>query len=96
MDDGSPPVALATGDVVFPHGVGHTLADNPATPAIELGDYVADLAPGGKAALPMGEDGRATTLLCGSYFFGPDGANRSCAACRACSTSPQATARIHN
>lgn len=76
MDDCSPPVALETGDiVVFPHGVGHTLADDPATPVIELSDHVAELAPGGKAALPMGEDGPATTLLCGSYFFGPDGAN---------------------
>src|SRR6266545_4403744 len=32
-------VALSTGDVVvFPHGTGHTLADHPATPAVELGD----------------------------------------------------------
>src|SRR4051812_46976687 len=58
-------VALGTGDVVvFPHGTGHTLGDDPATPAIELGDTVANLLPGGRIALPSGGSGEPTTLLC--------------------------------
>ena len=68
--------ALGQGDVVvFPHGAGHTLCDHPETPSVELHDLVAELPPGGRIALPCGEDGEPATVLCGSYSFAADGAN---------------------
>jgi AraC-like DNA-binding protein len=76
LDDSGDQVALGPGDVVvFPHGAGHTLGDHPATPAVELGDLVTDLAPGDRVALPSGDSGDPTTLLCGSYSFAAEGAN---------------------
>jgi AraC-like DNA-binding protein len=75
LDGAAGPIALGPGDVVvFPHGIGHVLADDPSTPAIELGDHVAALTPGARVPMPSGA-GEATTILCGSYSFGPDGAN---------------------
>jgi len=69
-------VALGPGDVVvFPHGTGHTLGDHPATPAVEFGELVADLAPGDRVDFPSGGGGEPTTLLCGAYSFSADGAN---------------------
>lgn len=69
-------VRLDPGDVVlFPHGAGHVLADDLATPPHEFGRIVATLAPGGCVALPFdgSSDGVATVLLCGSYSFGREG-----------------------
>jgi AraC-like DNA-binding protein len=76
LDQGGEPVALGPGDViVFPHGTGHTLGDEPETPAVEFLDLVAGLAPGERIILPSGGDGDRTSLLCGSYSFAADGAN---------------------
>ncbi|HEV2678674.1 MAG TPA: AraC family transcriptional regulator [Aliidongia sp.] len=75
LDGTDAPIMLGPGDViVLPHGTGHTLGDRPDTPAIELAERVADLAPGQRVMLPSG-DGDPTTLFCGSYSFGPDGTN---------------------
>lgn len=76
LDTSDDYVALGPGDiVVFPHGAGHTLGDHPTTPAIDLGELVAELAPGDQINLPSGERGEPTILLCGSYSFAVDGAN---------------------
>ncbi|MFD1146141.1 AraC family transcriptional regulator [Saccharothrix hoggarensis] len=63
---GGDPVPLSPGDVVFlPHGRGHTVADDPATPSVDVVQ-----APDGSWAetedVPPG-DGPTTVLLCGSY-----------------------------
>ena len=47
----------------------HTLADLPATPAVELEGLVASLSPGELLALPYGGDGERTILLCGSFLL---------------------------
>src|SRR5262245_47895038 len=66
LDGDGAGIALGPGDVVVvPHGAGHTLADAPATPALEFGELVADLAPGERVSLPCGA-GEPTILLCGS------------------------------
>ncbi len=68
-------VALGPGDVVvFPHGMGHVMGDDPATRAVEFGGLVGGLSPGERVELPCG-GGDPTTLLCGSYSFGAEGAN---------------------
>ena len=75
LDGSGTPVALGPGDVVvFPHGAGHTLTDQPATPGFQFQHLVAELEPGGRVDLPSG-DGEAAALLCGSYSFAADGAN---------------------
>ncbi|MFC6018449.1 AraC family transcriptional regulator [Plantactinospora solaniradicis] len=64
--DGPGPVALAPGDVVFlPHGRGHGLADDPATPLV-------DVVQGPDRAWVLSEDvppgaGPTTLMLCGAY-----------------------------
>jgi AraC-like DNA-binding protein len=76
LDGENKSVALGPGDIVlFPHGTGHTIGDVPDTPAIELGHHVGAVSPGARVALPIAGDGDPTTILCGSYSFGPDGAN---------------------
>ncbi len=76
LDGNGDPIALGPGDVVvLPHGTGHTLADDPATPRIEIAEHVGRLRPGERVALPTGGNGDSTILLCGSYSFGADGAN---------------------
>jgi AraC-like DNA-binding protein len=66
LPEGAEPVALEEGDVVFlPHGLGHGLADAPATAPAESGSTPLD------GALPDQEvppDGR-TVLLCGGYLL---------------------------
>lgn len=62
--------ALSEGDVlVFPHGAGHTLGDDPRRPAIEVSNMPVDDLP-----LPHA-DGEPTTVLCGAYSFSADGSN---------------------
>ncbi|GIG88159.1 AraC family transcriptional regulator [Plantactinospora endophytica] len=63
---GQQPIGLAPGDVVFlAHGRGHGLADDPATPLV-------DVVPGPHGSWVLGEDvaagsGPTTVLLCGAY-----------------------------
>jgi AraC-like DNA-binding protein len=69
------PVRLCEGDVVLlPHGAAHVLADDLASPVVDLHPIVARIAPGQTIPLPQG-DGSSTTLLCGSYSFSLDGGN---------------------
>lgn len=75
LDGTGQQVALGEGDVVvFPHGTGHTLGDNPATPGIDIGDMPNEHAPTTRRPLSSGT-GEKTTVLCGSYSFSADGAN---------------------
>ncbi|MFF3115634.1 AraC family transcriptional regulator [Kitasatospora sp. NPDC057904] len=71
---GAEPVRLGAGDVLFlPHGSGHALADDPATPLTapvckpdEPGDaYVADTVD------RLGLSGPATVVLCGAHELDP-------------------------
>ena len=67
---------LAAGDVVlFPHGSGHTLGDNPATPPTEFAALAGCAPPDAPVELPIGGNGPPTTLLCGSYVYAADGPN---------------------
>ena len=72
LDGTGQQVALDEGDVVvFPHGTGHTLGDDPATVGIDVGDLPDERAP----ELASSGAGDATAVLCGSYSFAADGAN---------------------
>jgi AraC-like DNA-binding protein len=69
-------VELAAGDVVlFPHGAGHTLSDDPVTPAVEFSAITDLVKPGTRVEVPVGGGGAPTTLLCGSYVYAADGPN---------------------
>jgi AraC-like DNA-binding protein len=66
--DGDPtPLALAGGDlIVFPHGAGHQLADDPGTPArwqIPLDEVMPDEC----MLIALGGGGATTSLLCGTF-----------------------------
>jgi AraC-like DNA-binding protein len=75
-DGGHEPVRLQAGDIVlFPHGAGHTLADDPDTPPLEFADLAEGVPPGARVPGPFRGQGESTTLLCGSYVFAADGAN---------------------
>ena len=70
------PVPLAAGDVVFrPHGRGHTLADNPATPPAPACDPSDPQAlqryATGTVGTPAGAGIPATVTLCGAYELDP-------------------------
>ncbi|NUP01346.1 MAG: AraC family transcriptional regulator [Nonomuraea sp.] len=66
LPPGREPVPLAPGDVVFlPHGRGHAIADDPATPLVDVvqdheGNWVLS------EEAPQGA-GPATLMLCGAY-----------------------------
>jgi AraC-like DNA-binding protein len=76
LDGESDPTELAAGDVVvLPHGTGHTIADGPGQPAVELHQLVGNVRPGQRIALPSGTTGEETVLLCGSYSFSAEGMN---------------------
>jgi AraC-like DNA-binding protein/quercetin dioxygenase-like cupin family protein len=69
-DDVGSAVRLGPGDVVvFPRGAGHTVCDDPATPAIEFGPLAAQVGPGERIDLPAGDGPPTTTMLCGAYTF---------------------------
>ncbi|SFS20016.1 AraC-type DNA-binding protein [Dyella sp. OK004] len=76
LDGTTDAVELGAGDiVVFPHGAGHVLADQPDTPSIEIHEAVGNLAPGQRMSLPNAGSGAPASVLCGSYSFAPDGTN---------------------
>jgi AraC-like DNA-binding protein len=67
------PARLDTGDLVLlPHGTAHVVCDDPASEAIDLHGYTANIAPGQTLALPDGS-GPECALLCGSYSLSLDG-----------------------
>jgi AraC-like DNA-binding protein len=75
-DHSGHPVELCAGDVVlFPHGAGHTLGDHPATSAVEFSAIADRVPPGTRVEVPVGGDGTATTVLCGTYVYAADGPN---------------------
>jgi AraC-like DNA-binding protein len=67
--DGEPhQVALAAGDlVILPTGRRHWMRDDPATPAVELGELLADTPLDHHRRLLHGGDGPSTVLLCGGF-----------------------------
>lgn len=61
---------LAAGDlVVFPHGAGHTLVDDPASPVRDLMEIIAECAPEPTRPLVYGGAGARVVLLCGHFQF---------------------------
>lgn len=75
LDADGTTVEVGPGDVLLlPRAAGHTLGDDPATPALEFADLAAGIQPGERVDVPTG-DGARTTLLCGSYVFAGEGVN---------------------
>ena len=67
LGDGEP-LRLGRGDLaLLPHGAAHRLCDDPSTPAVTVADLAADIPPGGRIALPFGEDGPETEVICCAY-----------------------------
>ena len=76
VDDSDETISMAPGDVVvFPHGTGHRIASGADVDAVEVHAIAAHLAPGEAIALAGDDVPTETQLLCGSYSFGPEGAN---------------------
>jgi AraC-like DNA-binding protein len=66
------PAPLATGDlVVLPHGDGHTIADQPGSPARQLDTILAEHPVDAAGRMSYGGDGNRTTLLCGGFELDP-------------------------
>ena len=66
------PVPLATGDLVLlPHGDGHVIADQPASPVRPLDAILADHPVDENGRLSYGGDGSHTRLLCGGFELRP-------------------------
>jgi AraC-like DNA-binding protein len=63
------PVLVGTGDlVIIPHGLGHVLGDDPATPALPL-EEIAARGILGHNGLRHGGAGLETQVVCGSFNF---------------------------
>ncbi len=61
---------VTNGDLVLiPHGAGHTIADNPETPARPLDNVLADVSYTGTGPLVYGGGGPNTGLVCGEICF---------------------------
>jgi AraC-like DNA-binding protein len=61
-------VALAAGDlVILPTGRRHWIRDDPATPAVELDELLANVPPDAHRRLSHGGGGAVTVLLCGGF-----------------------------
>ena len=68
----APPVPLTTGDlVVLPHGDGHTITDQPGSPARQLDAILAAHPVDESGRLSYGGDGGSTRLLCGGFELDP-------------------------
>ena len=73
---GESPVRLGPGDMVlFPHGAEHTLADDPATPAVEFEALAQTAKPGEPVPVSIQGTGERTEVLCGAYTFSADGSH---------------------
>ncbi|NKB90384.1 MAG: helix-turn-helix domain-containing protein [Acidobacteria bacterium] len=61
---------LSQGDLALvPHGNGHLLQEDPATPAVGLGDVLESADPGPAAPLVWGGGGERTRMVCGYFAF---------------------------
>src|SRR5215475_9497420 len=66
------PMPLTTGDLVLlPHGDGHTISDQPGSPARQLDAILADHRVDETGWLSYGGGGRLTRLLCGGFELDP-------------------------
>ena len=66
------PIRLESGDlIVIPHGAGHCLLDDPATPAVPLEDVLRHTGYAGDGPLVWGDGDsiEPTTIICGQYSF---------------------------
>jgi len=66
------PVPLTTGDlVVLPHGDGHTITDQPGSPARQLDAILAEHPVDETGRMSYGGNGSRTRLLCGGFELDP-------------------------
>ena len=67
---GAEPVAIRQGDMLLlPHGTGHLICDDPATPTADIGTLIGDHFDRTKSILDYGGEGAATTLIGGLFHF---------------------------
>ncbi|MUL35458.1 AraC family transcriptional regulator [Gloeocapsopsis dulcis] len=70
VDGMNTPIPLVGGDlVVLPTGVAHTLRDRLDSPAVMLGELLANRPCQGQLKLQYGKGGTSTTVLCGKASF---------------------------
>ncbi len=70
VDGQDAPQPMTNGDlVIVPHGAGHTILDDPATPARDLGDVLTEIGYPGSGPLVYGGGGPNTGLVCGEFRF---------------------------
>ena len=66
----SPPVSWRAGDLLlFPHGHGHVLTDQPNGPAVSIRSLTRPPGPDGLACITTMGEGAQTSLLCGTLDF---------------------------
>ncbi len=76
VDGESEPIRLAAGDLaVLPTGPRHWMRDQPAGPAPELDDLLADTPPDRNGRLRTGGPGPRTELVCGGFVLEGGGAH---------------------
>lgn len=67
---GAEPIKINQGDMVLlPHGTGHLICTDPATPAIEIGSLISEHFDRDKSVLEYGGDGVQSHLISGLFHF---------------------------
>lgn len=67
---GAEPIAVNQGDMLLlPHGTGHLICDDPATPPTEIGSLINEHFDRDKSVLDYGGDGAPTRLVGGLFHF---------------------------
>jgi len=71
-DPAPEPIAWRAGDiVVLPHGHAHVMSDAPGTPPVAIAGLPQPAGPDGLPCVSHGGDGPMTSILCGTFRFGP-------------------------
>jgi AraC-like DNA-binding protein len=67
---GAEPIAVSQGDMLLlPHGTGHLICDDPATPPAEINNLIGEHFNSDKSVLDYGGDGAPTRLVGGLFHF---------------------------
>jgi len=67
---GAEPIRVQQGDMLLlPHGTGHLICDDPATPPVEIGSLIGEHFDRTHSVLDYGGDGPATRLIGGLFHF---------------------------